>query len=675
MSRRVALAWFAVVLVALWLLRAQLVHEVGVPFRQALALGLAVGILLDVAMAAAVVGLALCVGARWPRAGHCTAFVLTIAVSFVSMANVAYFSYFDTRLEPWVITTHLGDLTVIGGSVRQVLLSAPALTAWLVAIPLFLVGRRWTGLRSSTPVVSARSGALCACSAALIALAAAPIKRGVLHGGTSVLAEQVLVAWIEEARGRITDQQLAWSGIAESLRDAVALDASAPDRVLASFWQWHPQRERWPNADFGVARPLVRELEPQAMHTLALRERLGLPVEGPIHVIILFLESVRAFEMEHPALGPKVFPRTRALLASHALRFPTAYASAPHAAKTVQGQFTTLCSLLPGPSGGAVYLWYPNVRVKCLAEVAREHGYHTLWISGGTEDFQKKRLFESLHGTDSFFGAEYLASIPYKGRQFECGYPDGPMLQEAVRILEREAQDGRPVFANVLTLSTHHPVSEIPEGPVPATLRAAAKRGPADKDYVGYLSRLRYLDESLASFFDTLFASPIGDRTLVVMLGDHGARYKPHIPVAQHQVVELMARIPLAIVTKGLRAPSVSSYPVHQVDVAPTVADIIGFHSIVAWIGRDILDGPGSPWLLGEQERLHYRVGNRACYTLQGDDGPTCYRVDESTDPMLSFDPPRISSAAAEVRFFQSVAVAAGEAIASNLVMPVARKR
>ncbi len=480
------------------------------------------------------------------------------------------------------------------GSVRQVLLSAPALTAWLVAIPLFLVGRRWTGLRSSTPVVSARSGALCACSAALIALAAAPIKRGVLHGGTSVLAEQVLVAWIEEARGRITDQQLAWSGIAESLRDAVALDASAPDRVLASFWQWHPQRERWPNADFGVARPLVRELEPEAMHTLALRERLGLPVEGPIHVIILFLESVRAFEMEHPALGPKVFPRTRALLGSHALRFPTAYASAPHAAKTVQGQFTTLCSLLPGPSGGAVYLWYPNVRVKCLAEVAREHGYHTLWISGGTEDFQKKRLFESLHGTDAFFGAEYLASIPYKGRQFECGYPDGPMLQEAVRILEREAQDGRPVFANVLTLSTHHPVSEIPEGPVPATLRAAAKRGPADKDYVGYLSRLRYLDESLASFFDTLFASPIGDRTLVVMLGDHGARYKPHIPVAQHQVVELMARIPLAIVTKGLRAPSVSSYPVHQVDVAPTVADI---HRIPQHCGLDWSRHPRWTWL------------------------------------------------------------------------------
>jgi arylsulfatase A-like enzyme len=230
------------------------------------------------------------------------------------------------------------------------------------------------------------------------------------------------------------------------------------------------------------------------------------------------------------------------------------------------------------------------------------------------------------------------------------------------------------VYATILTVSTHHPVVEIPEGPVPPALRAAARQRPASSGFPGYLSGLRYLDESLDAFFSALWKSSLGDRTLVVVLGDHGQRYRPHVPVAEHQIVELMTRIPFAIVTKNQPAPAEIRWPIHQIDVAPTVADIAGFGGRVAWLGRNALDGPGSPWVFAEKERLHYRVADRACYTLQGDDLPTCYRIDARTDPMLTFDLPRIAADPAEVRFFQSIAVAARQAITLNVVMPQARR-
>jgi arylsulfatase A-like enzyme len=243
------------------------------------------------------------------------------------------------------------------------------------------------------------------------------------------------------------------------------------------------------------------------------------------------------------------------------------------------------------------------------------------------------------------------------------------MLQQAVRILEREAQEGRPVFANILTMSTHHPVTEIPEGPVPPALRAAATQWPAQKDYVGYLSRLRYLDDSLDRFFRALFEGPLGDRTLVVVLGDHGAYYTPHVPIAQHQVAELMTRIPFAFATKHLPAPGTISHPIHQIDVAPTVADIVGFRGDVPWLGRNALDGPGSPWVLAYNEQLAYRFGNHACYTLQGDDSPRCYRIDAGIDPMLRADLLPVRADPAEVRFFQWLAIAAHQAIALNQIV------
>ena len=675
MSRRAVWAYVVILTGALWWLRAQLVTEVGVSLQQAVALGLPCGILIDLAMALLVVGSAICVGAVQPRFAHYTAVALSTVLLGFTTANVAYFGYFDARLEPWVIATYARDLPDIRSSLWH-LLATPALFVCVVAVPLLLLlllvvrSVRW---RQSAPAMSVRRGAAFVSAAAVLVLGATAVKYRVVEG-SSIVAEQVFVIWIEGQLGLRPLQGTARRGIEQTLAAAAAADPSAPARVLAALRDWNPQSERVPGLDdFAAARPLVRRREATATHTRALRARVGLPTEGPVHVIVLFLESVRAFEMEHPALWPSVFPRTRALLAQHGLRFPTAYSSAWGGAQTVEAQFETLNSVLPNFRGPAVYRAYPDIRVKSLAAVARDHGYHTVWISGSSENLLNKRGFESQHGTERFFGLKYLSAIPFEATHEWCGYPDELMLQEAVRICEREARDGRPVFANILTLTTHHPVTEIPEGPVPEALRAAATQWPAEKDYVGYLSRLRYLDESLDQFFRALFDGPLGDRTLVVMLGDHGQRYTPHVPIGQHQMVELMTRVPFALVTKHLPAPGAIVHAVHQIDVAPTVADIAGFADDVPWVGRNALDG-GSPWVLGHEEQLHYRSGDHACYTLQGDDAPRCYRVDAGTDPMLRAELSPVRADPAEMRFFQWVTIAAHQAIARNQIMPAVKR-
>jgi len=133
MSRRAVGVYLLFLAAALWWLRAQLVSEVGVALPAALALGLPSGLLLDLAMALLVCGVAACAGARWPAAAHPTAAALAILVLGFTAANVAYFGYFDARLEPWVIASHLRDLPAIAGSVRS-LLATPALFAAVAAI-------------------------------------------------------------------------------------------------------------------------------------------------------------------------------------------------------------------------------------------------------------------------------------------------------------------------------------------------------------------------------------------------------------------------------------------------------------------------------------------------------------------------------------------------------------
>jgi Sulfatase len=678
MSRRAVWAYVLVLVAALWWLRSELIAEVGVPLQQAVVLGLPCGLVLDLAIALLVAGIAVCVAAVRPHLAHHTAIALSVVVLGFTAANVAYFGYFDGRLEPWIIATHLRDLPAIRGSVWH-LLATPALLVCAIGVPLGLLllhGLRSVRPQASVPVMSARRGAWLLTAAAALVVCTTAIKYYVVEG-SSIVAEQVFVTWIEGELGLRPLQGRARRGIEQTLHAAAAVNRSAPAQVLATLRDWDSQTEQVPAVnDFATAHPLVRRREPTAAHTRELRARLGLPAEGAVNVIVLFLESVRAFEMEHPKLWPSVFPRTRALLARHGLRFPTAYSSAWGGGQTVEAQFETLNSALPNFRGRSVYREYPDIRVASLASVARDHGYHTVWISGSPENLLNKRDFESRHGTDDFFGLAYLSAIPVEPTNHDwCGYPDERMLREAVRICEREAHDGRPIFANILTLNTHHPVTEIPEGQVPPALRAAATQWPAAKDYVGYLSRLRYLDDSLDQFFSALFDGPLGDRTLVVLLGDHGQRYTPHVPIAQHQVVELMTRVPFAMVTKHLPAPGAVTYPVHQIDVAPTVADIAGFHADAPWLGRNVLDGPGSPWVFAHDEQLHYRFGDHACYTLEGDDGPRCYKVGADTDPLLRADLSPVRADPAEVSYFQWLTIAAHQAIAANQLMPAVTSR
>ena len=235
-------------------------------------------------------------------------------------------------------------------------------------------------------------------------------------------------------------------------------------------------------------------------------------------MILLFLESVRAFEIQHEALGPAVFPELRAVLAQHAIHFTQAYSSAVGAGLTVRGQFSTMCSLLDNMRGAATFVTHYRLRAHCLQGLARSGGYRTLWISSQDSAYQGKEIFERLHGTETFYDYAYWKDRGLPKNFDNCGVADAPFLAAYLDLIEKlDREDARPFLVNTLTISTHPPHTVIAEGALPAELAAQV----GDAAYGGYLSRLRYLDRALGDFFRSFFASALADHTVVVLLGDH----------------------------------------------------------------------------------------------------------------------------------------------------------
>jgi membrane-anchored protein YejM (alkaline phosphatase superfamily) len=220
-----------------------------------------------------------------------------------------------------------------------------------------------------------------------------------------------------------------------------------------------------------------------------------------------------------------------------------------------------------------------------------------------------------------------------------------------------------------LTISVHHPYSFIDEGPVPEEIAKAAS---GHEYYRKYLSRLSYEDRALTGFFEAFFSSSLANNTVVAVVADHSSPVRPHLPLNNRQFEEMRFRVPFALVTANPKTPRSVSTPVHQVDMAPLVARLVGLEGEVTWVGRDPLAGQGSPWVYDGGAQLMFRTSRRGCYP-ETKKGPTrCYDT-VGVDPMYATELPEIPVDSDLVAFFATVVRSNMHTIILNLARPASR--
>jgi phosphoglycerol transferase MdoB-like AlkP superfamily enzyme len=657
---------FAALATSLVLLRLQVLGDLDLGLGEALRGGLAAGVAGDVMAALVVELLAELSAAAFARRSAIVWMAAAALIWFITVANAVYFRFFHMPLDWWLVELHWRDVVEVKHSATSL-----ATSGWLfvsgLCLVLALFSTGWNAQRASrrgSLVAGARLRHLLVAAGLglLIALLwEAPALQSV-NDGTPVLKDHILRSWLQQnfRAGMYQRVGIGWTDDLAAAPDNV--DLRTPTVPLA----WY--------RDFGAPRaivtedakwPLVRTLAPTPAEVRSARESLGLPEAGAIHVIVIFVESLRAWEYLEPEIGPLTFPGLRRVLADHALVFSQAYSSSRTPGQTVRGYFSTLCSMLPNTLGPSVYLANTTLRVRCLQEVLRQAGYATLHVNAYRATFHQTRLFESLHGTELFFDRPYFEGLGLSPLPDRWEIPDASFLEAARSLLEAQAAAGKPLFAALSTLGTHHPYL-----PAPATPRAASlpRLQGAGDDYLGFVARLEAADQALSSFFGAFFAGPLGDNTLVVLMGDHSTPLLPPGQRSPFETEELESRIFLALVTKHPAEPGVRRHLVHQVDIAPTVAAVTGSRGPVAWMGRNVLAGDGSPYLYEDRSRLSFRTTEMSC--LSANDAPlTCWNT-RDRDPLFDADLPEVTPRPDEVAGFRAVLKANLWSIILNQVFP-----
>jgi arylsulfatase A-like enzyme len=302
---------------------------------------------------------------------------------------------------------------------------------------------------------------------------------------------------------------------------------------------------------------------------------------GVRNVVMIVLESLPA---EYVGAFGSRYGATPTLdsLRPHARLFSGFYAHVP---STDHSLVSLLLSVYPPLSYRTLTLEYPRVRLPSLSGELKRRGYRTAFFSTSDNRFQNMDRFLATRGFD----------IIADHRTIRCGQPVFPASTKEWQYLDATT-DGcgaaalrdwvigspeRPFFAVLWTAQTHFPYFAIAGKQQEEVSNPRLRR---------FLAALYEGDRAIGAILHGLSQRGLLDSTLIVVLGDHGEAFGRHGTLGHgNSVYEEEVHIPLMLVNPRLFHGEVDSALGAIIDLAPTVADMLGLPDAATWQGRSLL--------------------------------------------------------------------------------------
>jgi phosphoglycerol transferase MdoB-like AlkP superfamily enzyme len=251
-------------------------------------------------------------------------------------------------------------------------------------------------------------------------------------------------------------------------------------------------------------------------------------------------------------------------LAQHSLVFTNLYATGT---RTVRGlEALSLC--VPPTPGQSIVRRPNNDNLFSLGKVFNEKGYESKYIYGGYG------YFDNMNG---FFSANNYTVVDRSALKPEeidyeniWGVADENLFTLALREIDNTVSTGKPVFAQVMTVSNHRPYT-YPDGRIDIP------------SHTGREGAVKYTDYSINKFLKEARHKSWFDNTVFVIVADHCASSagKTELPVNKYH-------IPMMIYSPVNIQPGKMERLMSQIDMGPTLLGLLNFSYISKFYGYDI---------------------------------------------------------------------------------------
>jgi arylsulfatase A-like enzyme len=282
------------------------------------------------------------------------------------------------------------------------------------------------------------------------------------------------------------------------------------------------------------------------------------------NVVVIILESTRA---DATTVYEKTLPTTPFLdrFARESVVVDRAYAVVPHTTKAL---VSILCGFEPEVTLSTIESQPGGLPGRCLPNLLAAQGYDTAFFQAPTGKFEDRKMLAENLGFATFVSGDEAPKQGFERINY-FGFEDSIMLAPSETWLA--ARGSRPFMAAYLTSASHHPYA------VPSHHRTQqfAEQRQRNK----YLNAIHYGDHVVERVIDQYRRLGLLERTVFVVVGDHGEGFGEHGLWTHDDVVfEEALRVPLLFrLPNAEQAGRRISGPVSELAIAPSLIRLAGF--------------------------------------------------------------------------------------------------
>lgn len=278
----------------------------------------------------------------------------------------------------------------------------------------------------------------------------------------------------------------------------------------------------------------------------------------PRNVVLISVESLSASFVGAYGDSRGLTPRLDRL-AKEGLKFDRVFATGT---RTVRGLEALSLGTPPVP-GQAIVRRSNNEHLATLGEILRAQGMSPLFFYGGFGYFDNMNVYFAGNG----YQVVDRRDFPRESVVFAniWGVADEVLFNNALKALDAQS---KPFFAHIMTTSNHRPYT-YPDGRIDI-------KSPGGRE-----GAVKYSDWAVGRFIDDAKSRPWFKDTLFVIVADHCASVagRTTLPVANY-------RIPLIFYAPALVKPGLYRPLVSQIDLAPTIIELLGKQGDDHFFGR-----------------------------------------------------------------------------------------
>ena len=282
-------------------------------------------------------------------------------------------------------------------------------------------------------------------------------------------------------------------------------------------------------------------------------------------------------------------------LSNHSLIFTNAFANGRQSIEALPSILASVPSFkVPFTSSP-----YSNQEIQSLVSVFKDKGYSTSFFHGAPNGSMGFLGLSNILGFDNYYGKnEFNDNSLYDGY---WGIWDEPFLNYVKNETDKLEE---PFFSTFFSLSSHEPFY------VPEEYKGVFPMGDVQMHQV-----IGYSDNALKLFFDSAKNEPWFENTLFIITADHTNQF--WYPFYSSPINRFA--IPILFYHPNGSFKGVNDELTHQMDIFPSIVDLVGYEKPINSWGRSLFSNSGKPFSIHFSGTVYHFITEKYILVFDGD--------------------------------------------------------